>query len=225
MNLSISSWNAQGNSIEKLTEVHRLFHSSRHKNIILIQEAGVFETEKYNVCEFRKIMGGKYYGYFVPAVNAKNERCTTGILIETSICTTPPDFHTFDSGKTRPVVYANIQGDNINFNIATVHAIAQHSVAKKEILKIFQTLGSVGPNWLLMGDFNCNPEELIEIGVPRENLQRSGRLTQQSGNELDYAIFSPNFIGAINLVRGCPGDPIYVPSRSDHIPVYVQLDV
>ncbi len=226
MDLNIVSWNTFGAGIEKISEVYGKLFLNGYQNIILVQEAGAFKDEYYFKCLSHKFGTKEYYGYFVPQPNAKNERCTTGIFAEKTLFTSVPTFTFLERKDKRPVVCVNIGSESKSFLLATVHATACEYLAKGEIASIFGQLAAKNPKFLLMGDFNCNPDRLLkEEKIPAKNISFPVPLTQRSGGTLDYAVFSDNFSGIIKVQAGCPKDPKFFPGTSDHIPVFVQFSM
>ncbi|MEU3876639.1 MULTISPECIES: RICIN domain-containing protein [Streptomyces] len=53
--------------------------------------------------------------------------------------------------------------------------------------------GNNVPNWVVLGDFNRSPRNVLGDGLPQNTrIYNSGQATQQSGNELDYAASNVN---------------------------------
>lgn len=220
------------------------------KNILLIQEAGTANIPTAGTIGEIKFGRTKYCGYFAQQEGAINKRCTTGIFAdEELIYNKVTQFGTIavrrpekepepvdikaseewrsDSKKTskepRPVVTFQVNYGGGSFILATIHATAYQPVARGEIEYICSVLQGSGKEWILMGDFNCEPQALKKDGVPGEQMSFAAENTHQSRRSLDYAVFSRGFIGKINVNVGMPGSKESVPTDSDHWPVYFQL--
>lgn len=224
MKINFISWNTQGDGIRKISDSCSAFFQSGIPSILLLQEAGSVcknYGSLFNTSFGRHAMNG----YFVEQDNVGNPRCTTGIFSETSLT---GSFNKHEKIAKRPIVCLELSTAAGNYAIATIHATANHNVSKNELLTAAQYLDQTyfGKNgWLLMGDFNCEPHELVATGIPSANIAASGAVTQQSGHQLDYAIFSNSLIGKVTVCFGAPGDTNFVPLSSDHYPVYCTLDL
>lgn len=224
MLINIISWNTQGDGIKKISETCGAFFASGAASIFLLQEAGsVCKTygRTFTTSFGRRSMSG----YFAEQDNVDNLRCTTGIFAENTL---NGSFEQQDQIAKRPIVCLNLYTATGNYIIATIHATANHHVSTGELLTAFQALNQTyagKSGWLLMGDFNCEPAELISKGIPKNNIAASGKATHQSGRQLDYAIFSNSLIGRVAVKFGTPGEPGFVPLSSDHYPVYCTLNL
>ena len=224
----IISWNTQGDSISKLSEVYGKLLSSGNDNIIMIQEAG--NVVAMYGSTFQKSYGSSTRGghsfdaTFYAQTNAKNQRCTTGMLVENGFTVNAFNPFVTTTGR-RPVVACECSYEDQDFVFATVHSTANEHPAKKELLEINRMFKNkyddVCP-WLVMGDFNCDAEKLdfddINISFPDSQ-------TQENGNTLDFAIFSDSMLDALGEVNvEIYSDPEgYVPLESDHFPVYCEF--
>lgn len=225
MNINIISWNTQGDGIKKISESCGVLFQSGIPSIFLIQEAGEV-CKSYGTLFTTSFGRHEMNGYFVEQENVKNPRCTTGIFAEHSSLT--GNFTKHEKIAKRPIVCLEFSTSSGSYVVATIHATADRPTATKELADAEQYLKqtySAKNGWLLMGDFNCEPDDLTEAGIPGTNIAASGRATQKSGGNLDYAIFSNSLIGKVAVRFGVPGDPYFVPLSSDHYPVYCTLDL
>lgn len=231
----ITSWNAQGDAINKISENYDSilpnktngFYQEEIDNIILLQEAGA--TYGMHIPlegEITQTYGRTaYHGFFSQHETAANKRCTTGIMASERAINSyyMQIFDINPEAVRRPVVIAIAQFKYFSLYIATVHATANHYVSHKEIASIFDMISRNAKdlNWkfLIMGDFNITPNELIRReNIPINSIIRTGRPTQTSGNELDFAVASPDFAAAdihMEVGNNC---------GSDHFPVYIEFD-
>ncbi len=225
------SWNTQGASVGRITLAQRDLFMSKDaktgddiKNIILVQEAGTDNIPESGKIGEQKFGRRQFYSFFAEQPGADNKRCTTGIFAEKDIINpTMTQFAAIASGQPRPVVTLQINFYAKSFILATVHATAYQPIAKGEIRYIFNTLNDSKKEWILIGDFNCTPDILIKEGVPEEQMACTKEPTHKAGKILDYAVFSKGFAGKIQIHRGLPGNPGFVPVDSDHYPIYFQV--
>ncbi len=226
MNLNVISWNTRGVVREKISEVYGSLFIGGCKNIFLIQEAGADPYKTLRTTVTCEIGTKKFDGFFVEDPYAKNERCTTGIMVEKDApASAAPTFGEIPSGQHRPAVMTTIACGTKPFILATVHAIAREDKAKEEIHDLYKSLNAFGIDWILMGDFNCEPEALLKTGFPVNQMSFTKEATHDSGKTLDYAIFSPGFINKIKVNLGFPAKPGFTSTGSDHSPVYFQLSL
>lgn len=230
----ITSWNAQGKSIKKISDNHdNLLPPKAHDyartdidNIMLIQESGsTYEYDKSLEGDLTLKFGRTdYWGHFAQHDDAINKRCTTGIIASDSAYKNyyMRIFHIDLDAVKRPVVIAVAQFNHFPLYIVTVHATANHHVSGREIEAITEKLGKDAEtlNWqyLFMGDFNITPKELIKkYNISKNNIVCTGKPTQNCTNELDYAIASDKLVPHINIIHHNNYD-------SDHLPIYIELD-
>lgn len=223
----ITSWNAQGNGIDKISQSYSNILPNGKDNILLLQEAGsTYGWNKSLSGNISQSFGNTdYRGYFVPPKDAKNNRCTTGIMASVdSLNTYSMGFFKIEPFEVnRPIVIATAQFKNFYLYIVTVHATAEHHVSGPEIEYITDKLGKnakkLGWQYLIMGDFNITPQEFIDqYSEFRDNVIYTGTQTQKSGNELDYAIASSQLIA--ENIEISHGDDY----GSDHYPIYIEFD-
>lgn len=234
MDIRITSWNTFGSSISKVSQVSGNLISSDRKDILLIQEAGATDSECNQLIGNKSVTIGRknFKCLFQDDLNAKNKRCTTGILVEEDLYSEAAV--KFDSlqinGIRRPVVYCTLQPKGYPpLYIATIHATACSSISKHEIEIInnkFRNLTKqLDWQWILMGDFNVKPDILSQTGVPDENIISPSEFTHVNINNpsknaiLDYAVVSDAFAGDLSVYCG------EYSGTSDHIPVYLELTV
>lgn len=131
------------------------------------------------------------------------------------------------AGGTRPVIGIQI-GNSYYFNM---HARARaNNESPNQVLAIELYMANIlilnnNANWLIMGDFNQNPDNLQNIlglppqGVTREIL-RTGLTTQVNAGEIDYAVAGRSSVmfpvmQLLNALR-----IVLTQFSSDHLPVY-----
>ncbi len=229
MQVCITSWNTQGDGINKISQSISSFMNSKLNNIFLIQEAGKVEYPGV-LCN---VNFGKqnFQGLFCEQNDAINKRCTTGILVKDSI---KAKFFCYDGMGERPIVCAVIQytapkyGEARECIIATVHLTANSQKSVGELIDMNIAFREQFPDsdWLIMGDMNCPPDEInvSETLVPI-NIVPPDSPTHQSGKIFDYAIVSDTLKGKVGLFVGGVNDPSFVPIDSDHFPVSCILDL
>lgn len=224
MMINIVSWNTQGDGIRKISDSCGDFFTSGAASILLLQEAGSV-CKTYGQTFTTPFGRHNMIGYFAEQDNVDNLRCTTGIFAENTLT---GSFEQQNQIAKRPIICLNLFAATGNYIIATIHATANHHVAANELLTACQFLNHIyagKSGWLLMGDFNCEPSELISKGIPATNIAASGKATQQSGSQLDYAVFSNSLIGRVAVNFGVPNGSGSVPLSSDHYPVYCTLNL
>lgn len=230
----ITSWNAQGDAINKISKNYNNILPVRTQgyrqtdidNIMLIQESGsTYEDDKPLMGDITMKFGKTdYSGHFCQHDEALNKRCTTAIMASDKAHRDyyMQIFHIDPDAVRRPVVIALAQFKYFSLYIVTVHATANHNVSGREIKSIVETLkkNAKALEWqyLFMGDFNITPKELIKKGdIPEQNIICTGNPTQKGGNELDYAIASDKLVPYINIIH-------HNDYGSDHLPIYIELD-
>lgn len=222
----ITSWNAQGNGIDKISQSYSNILPNGKDNILLLQEAGSTYGGGNLEGEVNQTFGRtKYKGVFKQHEDADNKRCTTGIMAS---CDSIRKYYmTIDyvdlDGVNRPVMIATAQFKNFNLYIATVHATAYYKVSKDEIVCIDAMLEGNAKElewqYILMGDLNIPPDVLRSYYPNLQNkIISTGKATLKNGNELDYAIASPQLVGKpIKIIHGDD-------YGSDHYPIYIEFD-
>ncbi len=223
--LTVISWNTRGDSINKINEVYDLLFSRAHNNVIMIQEAG--NVGHYNGEEFPVTFGrrdGDYYGFtgcFFGQAGALNPRCTTGILVEECSVRTKTIF-CYPPLRKRPIVCCECVGnDGQKYALATVHSTANEGIAMDELNDInlafrYQYAGA-DIKWLVIGDLNCQAERVVP-DLPM-NLICPSTATHESGKTLDFALYSDNLKGQINIRLGGASGSSVIPAASDHFPI------
>ncbi len=229
---TIISWNTRGNYSARLSESYGKI-LGKDGNIILIQEAGKVDYPDETV--FMQSFGShNFYAFFCSHEDAKNPRCTTGLLVEDTFNT--EEFFILESPKDvkagqkkgRPIVCAKINFGEQSLVVATAHLTACQSVAKKELKttdKILKTEFSETPNvdWIAMGDFNCDVNYLREQDIEGLFLSVPDTPTHESGKTYDFAMFSEDPGDSIEVTTACPNDETFIPPQSDHFPVYCKF--
>lgn len=226
--IRITSWNTQGYSLRKIFENSDIILPKSRDNILLIQEAGSLNGDM--MLKFGRV---NYQCHFAQHETANNKRCTTGILVcENYHCNVNP-YHINLRDVRRPLVFCQIFLKHFSLYIVTVHATAYSSVSKREIESIVKYLecyvkehGNFNTQWILMGDFNLSPSQLINSeNVSKENILCSRLPTHQSGRQLDYAIVSEGLARKIKSLNVNTG--VYRCNtlfESDHFSIYFEID-
>ena len=218
--IRITSWNAQGNALLKISENRYSILPSDRDNILLVQEAG--SRNGYTVEKFGRV---NYRCHFAQHETADNKRCTTGILVCENYCSNLKPINLPD--VRRPLVSCKILLKHFSLYIVTVHATAHYSVSKREIEAIVRYLKcdiKDNDQWILMGDFNLSPEQLLTSSdISKESVLCSGLPTHQSGSQLDYAIISQGLVQSFkaNNTCVCRCNTLF---DSDHFSVYCEID-
>lgn len=234
MNVRITSWNACGSGSGKITQNSGDLFSQDRYDILLLQEAGASDGDRNSLIGQKNFKFGQkeFKGFFKDDENATNKRCTTGILVETSLFKDAAiSFCSLDILKVRrPIVFCTLVTKNFfTYYIATVHATARSIISKEELDEINSKFSSIkratGWQWIIMGDFNVSPDILSKNGVPNQNILSPGEFTHinyndQSQNKiLDYAVASNDLANRLSVkCNKCFG-------TSDHIPVYTELEI
>lgn len=199
-------------------------------HIMLIQEAGTQIAYDRLIGKVIGIEFGRkiFDGFFVPPLDVKNMRCTTGILIDRDVCSQWGAYqfdYVYDENIARPIVCCDFKIDGEILRIATIHATARENIAVEEIKKVCYMLNAWQENlalkskWILMGDLNQCTDSLdgyiSDYNVNRISMDTP---THQGGRALDHALFSENY--PIEDVQLCTPDHFM---GSDHIPVYIEI--
>ncbi|MET9293403.1 RICIN domain-containing protein [Streptomyces sp. NPDC003077] len=117
-------------------------------------------------------------------------------------------------GVYRSALAVTNEADNVLF--ASAHA-ASNGGAPNDAASLVRRVADrafdeVIQNWVVLGDFNRAPQNIVNDGIPADALvYNSGQATQRSGNELDYLVSNvetENWQAAVNANYG-----------SDHWPV------
>ncbi len=227
----IISWNTQGSYGSKLSECYSELLTGAD-NIIMIQEAGNVghkSGECFDVIYGTRIYSHKFKACFFEQPDADNIRCTTGMLVETTIAEDPIIKSFYLEGK-RPVVCFecrlknNKTGEFENFVFATVHLTSNEVAAKKELAKIYTDFECKYNNshWFIMGDFNCDVRKIKDIN--NNQISSPPRQTHRSGSILDYALHSKSLSGIIKVINGVPNNEHMIPLSSDHYPISCSFD-
>lgn len=234
--LRILSWNMCGNGSKKIAYIQPY----RDSQVVLVcQESG-------NPYKEEGLQQGHTYGDYVclgafKDEAAKNLRCTTSVLISCKACSAygTQSCRQCDVGNhmhasyfyitnrvniiTRPCVKITYNR-KIQIDIYTYHATANGFSSTVEIIEIINAIAKENnPNkrWILIGDFNANPEDFADHkcnkydklkpqhfipfeflgksldGSPQKNLcfmLYPNGFTQRSCNTFDYAFVSPQIV-------------------------------
>ncbi|TKX31240.1 cytolethal distending toxin subunit B family protein [Campylobacter estrildidarum] len=241
---STGTWNMQGSSASTESKwnvsVRQLVTGENPLNIVAIQEAGVLPATatmtsrqvqpvgvgipiheyEWNLGSFsRPNIVYIYYSRIDVGANRVNMAIVTRTRADEVIVLPPPTV------ASRPIIGIRICND-VFLNI---HALARGGNDAGAIVTAvdmhFRNLPDI--NWMIMGDFNRNPDQLTPLLDP--DLRRRIRIvsppsfTQTSGNTIDYAItgnsnqaaaYRPPFITAVLALAG-----IRTFLASDHFPV------
>ena len=81
MEITIVSWNCQGNSMGTISMSSRAILKKEESHIILLQEAGAMQC-KIGTEVSQEIGRKKYKAFYQEQEDANNKRCTTGILVD-----------------------------------------------------------------------------------------------------------------------------------------------
>ncbi|MDE6597695.1 MAG: endonuclease/exonuclease/phosphatase family protein [Clostridia bacterium] len=219
---TIISWNTQGNCLTKLSEAHEMLFSPARDNIIMIQEAGNIQLENINFGRQREPNYHNFNSRFFEQQDALNIRCTTGMLVEDSYVNRSEIFQY--AFLRRPIVCCEFLNGNEKYVFATVHLTANAQAAAQELIDInlaFRNQYDRGVKWIVIGDFNCQPNE-INSNIPI-NISHPHRATHRSGRILDYAIYSDSLRGRIQVNFGGASGYPSVPLCSDHYPIYCRF--
>ena len=161
----ISSWNVQG-GFGTNRDLIKDYISQDYPNILLLQEQGAPETTGLVQDQEFKIGNTE----FVAAVvikdpTADNQRCTTAICVERNLYRHVVKGGTVYYGAYRPLCYVQMASEVV---IATIHAIANSADSVPQVKKFLDVLNGYetevdakfksGMDWILMGDFNSEPE-------------------------------------------------------------------
>lgn len=227
MEITIVSWNCQGDSIGTISKSSGAILKKEESHIILLQEAGAMQC-KIGTEVSQEIGKKKYKAFYQEQEDANNKRCTTGILVDQMIA------NEFDArflsesidGVRRPLVICQLNINGKLLYVATIHATANQKDSEDEIKVICKTLidicSRLTASWILMGDMNHNAADMQEVleSYPCSVIAPDS-FTQKSGGTLDYAIVANNIVQYINL-------PIEVDSvlrGSDHFAVKMRLNL
>lgn len=227
--IRITSWNTQGDALSKVSEHIGSILPRDRDNILLIQEAG--SLNGYRLEMFHR---EKYQCYFAQQESAKNKRCTTGILVCDNCSRYNVDlYHINLRSVKRPLVFCHIYLKYFSLFIVTVHATACSYVSRNEIKAIVdhlqwltQELGNSNDQWILMGDFNLPPQQLLTgVEISKACVLYPRCQTHQSGRQLDYAIVSEKLARNIKAQNAKTGirrhNTLY---ESDHFSIYFDID-
>lgn len=220
--IRITSWNTQGDALNAISENMESILPRDRDNILLVQEAGSLNGN--TVEKFGRV---NYQCHFAQHENANNKRCTTGILVCENYCHNANLYHINLAEVRRPLVLCQIFLKDFSLYIATVHATAHYSVSKREIEAIVRYLKcdiKDNDQWILMGDFNLPPEQLLTSSdISKESVLCSGLPTHQSGSQLDYTIISQGLVQSFkaNNTCVCRCNTLF---DSDHFSVYCEID-
>lgn len=228
---TIISWNTRGSYAICLSESYGKLLSD-DGNIVLIQEAGKVNPDR---AVFPESFGRHIFeAFFCSPKDAKNPRCTTGLLVEKGFKN--EGFYELESPKDeksgqkkgRPIVGAKIDLGERNLVVATAHLTACQSVAKKELRRLDEIMrakfgGEENTDWIAMGDFNCDESYLKEQDIAGLFLSVPQTSTHESGNSYDFAIFSREPSKDMKVTTTCPQDKTFIPLHSDHFPIYFKF--
>ncbi|WP_290570070.1 endonuclease/exonuclease/phosphatase family protein [Agathobaculum sp.] len=168
-----------------------------------IQEAGA------NPTLHQKLASIAYKQLWCAPSQAKNERCTLGILVPADIkC----HLCYIKCSTIRNIACCDLEAPSIR--IGCIHAIAERHAATEEVKAVQQALRRFNRPFILAGDMNSAPIASASSGI---KLLHSGQATHQSENELDY-FFASSSIHA--------DDPfVYPVAPSDHNPVILKVRI
>ncbi|TQV87752.1 hypothetical protein [Aliikangiella coralliicola] len=93
------------------------------------------------------------------------------------------------------------------------------------VAQVYNALNAHGAAFVLFGDLNAEPDDLIHQGVPGANILDPGGATRISGRCLDYAVTNvPNqFHGCRPLYNVRNPREIKIRTGSDHMPMVLEL--
>lgn len=218
--MKILSWNTQGNNI---TNLKGLIKHHEYPEIVLVEEMGIVVNERSIFSVGTSSRGIDYDCYALAHNRAKNERCTTAIMVRNNLDHDfiPPDRfdYSYDSSASnRPPMGAFVSG----VTFIGIHAIANRSAAKKQVPLLLTQIARLtnGGLWILGGDFNLPPDDLSEVIDPNEEIYISSpdSMTQKSGGTLDYFVHNLEENVTVTLAQ----DSF---TQSDHLAVLAQIDL
>ncbi|MBZ7949533.1 cytolethal distending toxin subunit B family protein [Campylobacter sp. RM9939] len=243
-NYSTGTWNMQGSSASTESKwnisVRQLVTGDNPLDIVAIQEAGVLPATAIMttrqvqpvgvgipIHEYEWNLGSLsrpniayiYYSRVDVGANRVNMAIVSRIRADEVIVLPPPTV------ASRPIIGIRI-GNDAFFSI---HALARGGNDAGAIVTAvdmhFRNMPDI--NWIIMGDFNRNPDQLTPLLDPdlrrRINVVYPPSFTQTSGNTIDYAVtgnsnqaaaYRPPLITAVLALAG-----IRSFLASDHFPV------
>lgn len=197
--LIFTTWNAQGGTIkdtDKLQVISDLVEDYQKyalPHIFAIQEAGA------NPQLHSMLNHIQYAQIWSSSANAKNKRCTLGILV-------PKDANAelswIQAGTIRDIPFCQWKE---SIRLGCMHAISSR-IAPEEVKKVIEILNLYNLPYILGGDMNSDPPQPGNFSVFKCN-----HPTHSNGNELDYFIASTSV--RCEEIKDKPVAP------SDHNPV------
>ena len=210
MCVNIVSWNTFGGGIAKLAQAPRYTVRQDMPNIFFVQEGGSVGGIPDEV----EIGGELYKTFFFKQPDDGSHRLSIGILLQEKA------FDEYEIGQfpgpgKRPIVYY----ESDDFIAATAHLTACSAVAKDELKRLNDTMKDkyTDKHWLVMGDFNCEPESL-DASALGLNIYTPGYLTHNGEKTLDFLICSDSFNGHLE-VDIASDDSGFTANASDHYPI------
>lgn len=91
------------------------------------------------------------------------------------------------------------------------------------VAEAYAHLNTLGTPFVLFGDLNAEPEQLINKGIPKNNIVAPDGPTRISGRTLDYAVTNVPKRIAIRKYRDCPALDIKLLGGSDHAFMFLDL--
>lgn len=225
MEITIVSWNCQGDSIGTISKSSGAILKKEESHIILLQEAGSMSVSGKQ--DPVTIAGKNYTAYYKEQNDAENKRCTTGVLVDKIIEKeyAAKLYSKSITGVRRPLVICQLSINGKLLYVATFHATANQKVSDGEIKLICNDLINISSrltaSWILMGDMNhkAAPMQKVLESYPCSVIAPDS-FTQKSGGTLDYAIVADDIVQYINL--------IWVDKEfreSDHLAVKIRLNL
>lgn len=225
MEITIVSWNCQGDSIGTISKSSGAILEERESHIILLQEAGSMSVSGKK--DLVNIAGKYYTAYYKEQNGAENKRCTTGVLVDKTIEKeyAAKLYSKSITGVRRPLVICQLNINGKLIYVATFHATANQNVSDGEIELICNDLIKICSGltafWILMGDMNHEADHMQEVLKGSScRVIAPDSFTQKSGGTLDYAIVANNIVQYINS--------LWVDNEfreSDHLAVKIRLNL
>lgn len=157
----MQGWGSQYGDDEKMISLFRSIRNfSKGSTIIMLQECGDPDKTglKQGVTLTSPFTNEKFQCYINHSdPTAFVKRCSTAILVSEGLNVTNYGI-LLPYGVTRPVVCVEVGG----ICFGTLHAIANQSESVPQVKTSLINLASQYQNWMLIGDFNSNPQDYAD---------------------------------------------------------------
>jgi len=119
--------------------------------------------------------------------------------------------------------YRNINGTGQGGEVKCYFWHAPSGNNGQIVYEVYDHLTGLGEDFILFGDLNAEPYQLIAKGVPEDNIKRPVSGTRISGRTLDYAVTNvPNRV-EVRKYNRCPVPDIKNEQGSDHAFMFLDL--